>query len=287
MTSTQDTNAFLEFTKLSNQVYLRPATHSDVLSSSPTDPTAILIYAWGDSLPRHLNKYILGYLLLYPNAKIILILGPMVKLFYQSLEQRSHNMETVVNALTGAGERVLVHGMSNTGGVNYAATLHAYRRMNPGKTFPHVLSVFDSTPGSTSVRTNIGPWSRAMAIGAASWFPGPMIIPQFFAMIFLLGLHGMLYLRGIPSPAVFSTKAVNDPDFEGLKARRIYLYGTHDEIIQWQALEEHAAQAKQRGYQTDLERFEGTGHVGHMRGEPERYWRAIREAWAKAIDDWP
>ncbi|KAK6088166.1 PaxU protein [Seiridium cupressi] len=283
MSSTEKTQGFPGFTKLSNTVYLRPAVTSDATASNPTYPTTILMYAWGDALPKHLNKYVLGYLLLYPNAQIVMVLGPMVKMFWQSLEQRSSNMEIAIRALAGADERVLVHAMSNTGGVNYAATLHAYRRLNPGKTLPHILCVFDSTPGSTSVRTNLGPWSRAMAIGAASWFPGPMAVPRFLAVLFLLAIHSIAYIRGIPSAAVFSTKAINDPEFESSKARRTYLYGTHDDIIQWEALEQHAAQAKEKGFQTDLERFEGTSHVGHMKADPERYWGAIKDSWVEAI----
>ncbi|ETS77854.1 hypothetical protein PFICI_09916 [Pestalotiopsis fici W106-1] len=272
------------FTKLSELVYVRPGTKSDNAATKSTDPTTILIYAWGDALPKHLHKYILGYLLLYPSAQIILIMGPMLRLFYQTPEQRSQRMEVVLGALAGADERVLVHAMSNTGGMNYASTLHAYSSLNPEKALPHVLSIFDSTPGSPLLRSNIGPWSRAMAIGAASWFPGPLVIPQFISALFLLVSHGILWLRGIPSPAVFSCKIINDPEFESVKTPRIHLYGTGDDIIPWEAVEDHAASAKQIGYQVDLERFENSPHVGHMRTDPEKYWSAVKEAWLNAVE---
>jgi hypothetical protein len=269
------------FTKLSELVYIKPRTENTATNS--TDPTTILIYAWGDAIPKHLHKYVLGYLILYPGAQIIIVLGPMLRLFYQTPDQRSQRMEVVLGALAGADERVLVHAMSNTGGMNYASTLHAYSGLNPGKTLSHNLSIFDSTPGSPSLRSNLGPWSRAMAIGAASWFPGPLIIPQFIAALFLLVSHGILWLRGIPSPAVFSCKIINDPEYESVKSPRLHLYGTGDDIIPGSAVEEHAASAKQLGYQVDLVRFDGSPHVGHMRTDPDKYWRSVKEAWSSAV----
>jgi hypothetical protein len=226
-----------------------------------------------------------GYLALYPSAKLLVILGPMAKALYQNLEQRSRNMEFVISAVlsgTSKGaehERVLVHAMSNTGGVNYAATLNAYTQQHPGTQFPHVLSVFDSTPSSPNFLANLGPWSRAMAIGASGWFPGPSIIMQGLAAVFLLVIHGFMFLIGRPSPAVFSTMAINNPAFESRDAQRLYLYSKSDEIIPWEPVEDHAAVAKGKGYQVGLEMFLDTPHCGHVRKYPERYWNAIKKAW--------
>ncbi|KAI0173898.1 hypothetical protein BJ166DRAFT_131610 [Pestalotiopsis sp. NC0098] len=273
------------FTKLSELVYVRTGTKTTTRTTDSTDPTTIIIYAWGDALPKHLHKYVLGYLLLYPSAQIVLVLGPMLRLFYQTPGQRSQKMESVLGALAGADARVLVHAMSNTGGMNYASTLHAYCGLHPGRTLPHVLSVLDSTPGSPRLRSNLGPWSRAMAIGAASWFPGPLIVPQFVGALFLLVSHAILWLRGIPSPAKFSCKIINDPEYESVKSPRLHLYGTGDDIIPWQAVEEHAATAKLEGYQVELERFENSPHVGHMRTDPKKYWAAIKDSWSRAVQN--
>ncbi|KAI1848251.1 hypothetical protein JX265_004200 [Neoarthrinium moseri] len=288
MADTKNRSRFPGFIKLSDQVYLRPADDTNntaVISGSP-DPTTILLYAWGDAQPKHIAKYISGYLALFPNARLLIVLGPMIKMFYKSHEQRSKGMEVVLNAMQGAEsaeERVLVHAMSNTGGVNYAATLNAYSQRYPGGSpLVHTLSVFDSTPGSSSFFANLGPWSRAMAIGAASWFPGPLFIMQAFAIIFLLVTHGVMFALGHSSPAVFSTKAINNPELEDKAAARLYLYSKSDEIINWEAVEEHAAEAKGKGFQVDLERFEETPHVGHLRAHPEKYWAAVRGAWHRA-----
>jgi hypothetical protein len=280
---------FPGFTKLSDQVYLRAAGTSTT-TSEQNDPTTIIIYAWGDAHPKHIAKYIDGYTKLYPSAKLIVVLGPMAKALYQNLEQRSRNMEVLIDATfsgsTGEGtrdERVLVHAMSNTGGINYAATLNSYSQQHPGAQFPHVLGVFDSTPGSSSLLANLGPWSRAMAIGASGWFPGPMVIMQSLMAVFLVVVHGFLFLIGRPSPAVFSTMAVNNPEMASIKAQRLYQYSKADEIIHWEPVEKHAADAKELGYQVGLEMFLDSPHCGHMRMYPERYWGAIRKAWDAAV----
>ncbi|KAI0125189.1 hypothetical protein BJ170DRAFT_492811 [Xylariales sp. AK1849] len=287
MAASDKQNPFLGFTRLSSQVYLRPVSEPSDTSNTTAhsnEPTTILIYAWGDARPKHLTKYMEGYLALYPLARLIIVLGPMVKVLYQGLDARSRDMAVVIKAVFGseAQERVLVHAMSNTGGVNYAATLNAYSKLHPGTHFSHSLLVADSTPGSTSFFVNLGPWSRAMAIGASGWFPGPLFVMQSLAVIFLLVTHAFMFLIGHASPAVFSTSAINDPGLEDKRAERLYLYSKADAIIQWEAVEEHAAEAKGKGYQVGLETFADTPHVGHMRKHPEKYWGAIKEAWEGA-----
>ncbi|GAB0132187.1 hypothetical protein EsDP_00000630 [Epichloe bromicola] len=66
--------------------------------------------------------------------------------------------------------------MSNTGAVNYATTLNAYQETF-GHSMPHQLLAMDSTPGSSDLSWgNVTRWSRAMALGAAAWFPWPFAV---------------------------------------------------------------------------------------------------------------
>src|ERR1700712_4949141 len=106
---------FPGFNKLSDQVYLR-AAGANTDTSNQNDPTTIMIYAWGDAHPKHIAKYIDGYTTLYPSAKLVITLGPMVQVLYQNLERRSRNMEVAINAAFSGGttdgtrdHRVLVH----------------------------------------------------------------------------------------------------------------------------------------------------------------------------------
>ena len=45
-----------------------------------------------------------------------------------------------------------------------------------------------------------------------------------------------------------------------------------------------AAHAKVLGYSIDLEMFEGSSHVGHMRLHPEQYWNKVAGSWKQAME---
>ncbi|KAM7200376.1 Eukaryotic protein of unknown function (DUF829) domain containing protein [Naviculisporaceae sp. PSN 640] len=293
------------FTSLSPQVLVQDADPS-TLPATPKDPTTIILYSWGDALPKHVSKYVEGYRALFPAAKIVLIFSPILRALYTTLAQRAKTMIPVIEAVFGQGstttlvprlslaresspaaKRVLVQVMSNTGGINFASTLHAYRQLvgPDAPPFPVDMMVCDSTPGSTVFMTNIGPWSKALALGAASYLPWPFVVTRALAVVFLAAVNSMAILMRETSAAVFSVAAVNDPHLLDIKARRLYLYSKEDDIIHWEDIEKHAADAREKGYQVaEGEMFEGTGHVGHLRAHPEQYWKAIQRVWEETVN---
>jgi hypothetical protein len=286
-------STILGFKKLSDQVYVQEGEPS---LQNPDHPSTVVIYGWGDARPRHVAKYVDGYKTLFPHAKIVLIFSPILKALYQTLEARSGTMVPVIEAVypevlaepdtatkeDKSTERVLLHVMSNTGGINCAATMNAYTK-HTGRVFPHDMLVCDSTPGSPHFIPNVGRWSRAMALGAARWLPWPFIVTQALAAVFLASLHGLGWLIGETSAAEFSTGAVNDPRLADTGAKRLYLYSKEDDIIYWEDIEKHAADARQKGWSVTAELFDGTPHVGHMRAHPEQYWAAISAAWNETV----
>ncbi|KAK4195036.1 hypothetical protein QBC40DRAFT_289732 [Triangularia verruculosa] len=290
------------FTRLSKQVYVQEPTSSPPPGAHETDPTTVIIYGWGDAAPKHLSKYVSGYTTLFPYARLVLIFSPILKTLYQTLDSRSKTMIPVIEALYGpissldsstipskaeSKERILLQVMSNTGGMNLAATMHAFTRAQPAgsaQVFPHDLMVLDSTPGSTAFFPNIVPWSRAMAIGASRVLPFvPFVLIQTMAAAFLATLHGIGHIMGATSAAAFSVAAVNDPSLSDTSSKRLYLYSKEDDIIHWEDIEKHAADARSKGWDVSAETFEGTPHVGHMKAHPERYWKAISAAWQDAV----
>lgn len=173
--------AFADYEAVNSQIYVRP---SDCPSSIPaSSPTIIVLYCWGDSNPEHVAKYAAGYRTLYPCARLVIVFGPILRAITQTLPQRSATMAPALDAIFGdstragedptaahARERVMAVAMSNTGGINIASTLHAYQARF-GAPMPHRLLVCDSCPGSPGFFRNYAPWSRAMALGAANFFP--------------------------------------------------------------------------------------------------------------------
>ncbi|CAP60885.1 uncharacterized protein PODANS_0_700 [Podospora anserina S mat+] len=290
------------FTRLSKQVYVQEPVSSPPPGAHETDPTTVIIYGWGDAAPKHLSKYVTGYTTLFPYVRLVLIFSPILKTLYQTLDSRSKTMIPVIEALYGpisslgssavpskaeSKERILLQVMSNTGGMNLAATMYAFTRAQPtepAQVFPYDLMVLDSTPGSTAFLPNIAPWSRAMAIGASRVLPFlPFIVIQAMAALFLATLHGVGQIMGATSAAVFSVAAVNDPSLSDITSKRLYLYSKEDDIIHWEDIERHAADAKSKGWDVSAETFEGTRHVGHMKAHPDKYWTAISAAWKDAV----
>jgi hypothetical protein len=282
-----------QFKAISDQVFVYQGDpNKDILESSGTavDPAVIIIYGWGDASLKHVSKYTAGFHSLFPSSKIIAVLSPILKAMTLSLDQRIRSMEPVVEEafrenndsgkeLSPSRRTILMHVMSNTGGMNFAATFEAYRRMYHHP-MPHNLLVLDSCPGSTEYTpANVRRFAFAMTVGTAAWFPWPKSVTQWMWFFGLYILRGLEVLVGRESAANFAVKATNSDVLTVKTASRLYLYSKEDAIINWEDIESHAGAAAGKGYRVDRKIFSGSPHVGHMRHWPEEYWKAILQAW--------
>jgi hypothetical protein len=276
------------FTASSDQIYIRdPATQAP---NSPDDPDMILIFGWGDGLPKHVSKYAEGFAQLYPAARQILILGPISKVFFASLARRVTDMTPVVEALKdlvspreAKNSKIMVQAMSNTGGSYYASMLQAYREKYD-QPFPHQLVVFDSTPGSPEFSwKRLGQWSRAMSMGIAGFFPWPELVTRFFMGLATIVIYLAGYLSGEEPAGVFAVRVMDDKSYVSSETKKLYLYSKEDDLISYEDIETYQAHAKTQGYETKAVIFKGSPHVGHMRHHPEQYWGSIQEAWQWAL----
>ncbi|KAL4931429.1 TMEM53 family protein [Aspergillus undulatus] len=295
------TQFFPGFTRLTDQIFIRDSiTDSTPATARPNQPKTIIIFAWGDALPKHVTKYCDGFRTLYPAAKQIAVLSPIMKTITRSMPQRIEAMKRLLDEIYGSKsgfnsreanededkhehtDDVLVLAMSNTGGIAYAATLHAYRQKY-GRTMPHRLAVLDSTPGSTDLTfANMKRFSLAMALGTASWFPWPFVLTQGLWAVFLYVVNIIEKILGRKSAGAESLLAIGDPELSSKNARRLYLYGKEDRIILYSDIEKHVAGAREEGWKADCVVFEDSGHVEHMRRDAVRYWGAIQDSWEEA-----
>jgi hypothetical protein len=124
-----------------------------------------------------------------------------------------------------------------------------------------------------------------MAVGTAKFFPWPAIITQGLWYIFLWANWAFERLRGSEPSGVWANRVMTDKSITSTDSHRLYLYSREDEIIGWKDLEENVAGVKALGWPVDLEMFEGSPHVGHMRLHPEQYWNKISNAWKQAVAD--
>ncbi|KAG7141053.1 hypothetical protein HYQ45_002302 [Verticillium longisporum] len=282
------TAPFPGFTALSEQVFVREAPVSD--GPRPAgQPHTVMLYGWGDGTARNVQKYTDGYAALFPHARQIAVLSPIAKAMFNSAAARAVAMTPVVDTLgaldtdddgNADADAILVEAMSNTGAVNFSATLDAFAARH-GRPLPHRLLVLDSTPGSPWLTwPSLQRWSRAMTIGTAAWFPWPFAVTQCLWGSFLTVNVLAGWCVGREAAGAFALRVTDDDAFETKDARRLYLYSKEDDLITSDDVEMYMAASRQKGYQLRAELFDGSGHVGHMRMHPEKYWKSIADAWA-------
>jgi hypothetical protein len=289
----QQPESSLKFRSIGDQVFLYQGESdedNDEASKVVAGPDVIVIYGWGDGRLKNVSKYTAGFHALFPHSKVIVVLSPILKVMTLSIDARVRNMQPVVDEAfspkESLGEKpssvrrtVLLHVMSNGGGMNLAATFEAYRRMHNGP-MPHNLLILDSCPGSTKFNiANVRRFASAMTVGTAAYFPWPKPVTQWMWFFILYIIRGLELLVGRESSPNFAVKAATNETLATKTAPRLYLYSKEDEIIYWKDIEANAALAVSKGYQVDRKLFQGSAHVGHMRSWPEEYWRVILHAW--------
>lgn len=95
----------------------------------------------------------------------------------------------------------------------------------------------------------------------------------------------MSWLSGLESPLGRGAREQNDRRPGRGRAERevgrMYIYSEGDELVNWKDVEGHMEDARGQGGKVRGEKFKGTGHVGHARGEENsrRYWGCVKGFW--------
>ncbi|RBR14464.1 uncharacterized protein FIESC28_07700 [Fusarium coffeatum] len=278
------TPSFSGFEALSNRIFVH---HPENFQTIPHHPHAVVVFGWGDAPPKHVSKFTDGYRKLFPNAKQIAVLSPIAQGFFDHVSKRTEDMKPIVNELFPTDNNhsenlIICHVLSNSGAGNYICTLNAYRELY-NESMPHVLAVYDSTPGQSKVTwSNLKRWSNAMAMGPAAKLPWPFFVTQTLCIGFFIFIHLFDFVVGRESSPKFCHRLFFDDKWMSKDSTRLFMYGKKDFLIPAEHIEEHIADGLRCGYKTESQTFE-SGHVDHMRKDPERYWRAIDEVWQRTI----
>ena len=252
--------------------------HGTTSTSATDSPDLIILATWADAKLRPINKYVRGYQLLYPTARILVIQSQFYDLAFRSLRSTQKRLDPafdVVLAAARANERILLHSLSN-GGAFISTQLAVKYRLATGNPLPIHAHIIDSAPGSASIR-------RGMAASAAA-APKGLLRPLFLGVLYFFCLTIWLTSR------VFKTVNVVDRLRNGLLDKTIlaakrqisYIYSKTDTIIGFEDVDAHAAEAARDGLQVNRVVFEKSAHVAHLVANPERYWREVEETWKRA-----
>jgi hypothetical protein len=263
-----------------------PDTPADSPSSlqARRSPRLILILSWFAAHEAHIAKYVAQHRLLFPTSRILLVRCPANHVFFPpGVRSQLLPAMQILKALLladrdkndGGAPGLLVHMFSN-GGMNSMTLLLAMLREDKHEhVFPRHVMICDSCPGYFH-------WQRihrAVAHGLPSW-----VSPLIHLGIAINWFIGGFLLRRDP-PLDRQARGLNDKTLTALQTRRLYLYGTGDEMVDWRDVEDHATRAADTGIDVRKEVFPGCKHVSHARADGERYWRLVKEAWdGEAMD---
>lgn len=311
----KDGSALSSFDRISKIVYLyrpQPAAsdrNSSASTAAATSPKLILIGGWMDAREPHLAKYTARLQALYPDSPILLVrsfvyhftgrrfpreVEPAVPIIRSLMaaagaaaDSSSNSQSPAADDDSGSKQRpeMLVHVFSNGGSTMLRLLYDQYRKSararahdaageESGALPPHV-TVFDSAPGRWSWQRSVTAFTlaaarRSFVVRLFVWALSNTLNAFYWICTVPWGRRGFLERTGL---------AHNDPTKNQSEVRRVYIYSEEDQLVDYKDIEEHAAQGREHGYETRLEKFEGTAHVAHARGDEQRYWTIVRETW--------
>jgi Eukaryotic protein of unknown function (DUF829) len=270
---------FPGFERLSANIWCLDAPNSagQTRSTPKNAPDLIILSTWMDASARHINKYILGYQTVYPHSKLLVITNTVADVTFRTERTQMTRLEPVLSiiqttqaAAPNHKSRVLLHIFSN-GGANQACTLAKMHQKHHNTPLPVKAMVLDSCPGTPTFRTAIAAFSVALP---PFW---PLRVVLLGIIYLLLGLSMILH-QVVPSQNMLMRmrERLNDTAFFPLDAPRVYIYSKSDDMIDWEDVELHAADARKQGWKADLELFDGSKHVGHLVADSNKFWKAVQ-----------
>lgn len=265
--------------------YIPPAAYklSSSIAQGPDALSLIILCSWTGANSKHVAKYTTEYQRLFPSTRILVITTTAKDLCFRNSKRKQERLRPAVDRISsleyldtsGNDAGILMHVFSE-GGSNKACELAEAYYTTTGKRLPVSALCLDSTPGHP----------RYLRLCKALNKSLPHIpVLRHTGLVFGSAALGALWLtyhlvKGSENNVITRTRRrLLDPKHFDLSAPRCYLYSKEDALIAWQDVCEHATESSHLGVPVTEELFEGGGHVGHARQEPERYWNAVMCTW--------
>lgn len=248
-------------------------------------PDLIIICAWFRALSKYTAKYLATYHNRYPDVQILLLrsnIGDMQHTPYSTQRTRMLPVVRIIESLPPHNndpnkKKILLHIFSN-GGSNSAVQLASAWQKRHSSPLPVSAMVLDSAPGSSSLSL------AAKAI--TSSFPAQhrwwVTIAVYLFVLPLIALPAFVPGGGGYLIDVLRAR-LNDPECFPRGAGRVYMASPGDELVLMADVEAHCKGAREAGFEAEVVRFEGSGHVGHVREDGGRYWGGVWGLWERAF----
>ena len=266
--------------------FYRPA---ESVSSSPSErtrapPKLIIFAAWTGAQDQHIAKYLTKYQALYPTSPILLLKSPPALVTWNPLKIPNAVAPAVPvvksifpdSASSSADNpELLIHFLSNGGSSSISGLYTAWAAASPdgNATLPPHVTIIDSAPSSISLWPSIE-FFKAFVPPSQHLIATPLLF--LLSATLSTGISIGLLTDWLKTWG----ETHNDRAKNKEEVRRLYVYSEEDKLVGWEGVEAHAKQAVERGFEVRMEKFVGTGHVSHARGETEgRYWGLVGGIW--------
>jgi hypothetical protein len=258
-------------------------------------PTIIIIFGWMGARMPHLLKYTQGYGKLYPSATQLLVrCEPLA--FFKPEWMKTSSFRPAIRALLSLGaispndaqpnanttkHKILVQTFSN-GGCLQLLSLGKQLSKYQCTTVSTSAVIFDSCPqaGAGTLSASIRAFTSIVRFAPLR----VLVILSLYVLHFYATIRKRLF--GIPFLWETAKARLNEPRVLPWLQRsspRLYIYSLTDDLVSWQSVESHAKEAGKLFDDVRTERFENSGHVAHMKQDPERYWAAVEGLWNAAV----
>jgi Eukaryotic protein of unknown function (DUF829) len=250
----------------------------------PYPPSMVILCTWlGGATAKRIDKYIIQYQQLFPDACILLIRTTILDLTLRSFRETRARLAPARDAIcTILGDRdyffdngsdgcILLHIFSH-GGCNMGIQL-ALSMREDGVPLPLRAIIFDCCPGDATFQkayhaatSSLPRGQPAQSIGRLALYP---------AVAAITGLQHF----GVMDSVRDMRAQLNDSAVFGSHAGRLYLYSAADQMVDWQDVQSHLEAAVAKGYRTDGVRFQSSPHCALILEDEGRYWAAIKNFW--------
>jgi hypothetical protein len=284
-------NMLPNFTLVAPSIYEHtPSSVYDHRSQSYKDadaPSLILLCTWTGARARYVVKYTAEYQSLFPHTRIMVITTTAKDLCLRNSKRKQSRLKPAIERISSlayllhAGDHasgILMHVFSE-GGSNKACELAEAYFANTGQRLPVSALCFDSTPGHPRYLRLCNALNKSLPSIPLLRHTGLILGSA------VLGAIWITYcgFKGFENNVITKTRRrLLDPTHFDLTAPRCYLYSKNDALIAYQDVCEHANESILKGIPVEEVLFEESGHVGHAKLEPDRYWRAVMATWRSA-----
>ena len=261
------------FEEVTHSILIRRAPEPPPIRESAntltqSDPALIVVCSWVAAHLKHVAKYTDTYVKDYPNSTILVIQTSLKAVLFspsdKAQQQRIRPASDIINRSTSP---IFFHVFSNGGTVAVSQILQS---LTSDRRAAIQAFVFDSCPGRATYHRIVqavitsAPKQLRLVLPSVVY---PALLPQ--ALLGKVGVENVISKGRMR----LNDKAIAYPGIP-----RLYLYSKADKMIWWEDARDHAAEARDAGYQDVRELvFTSSQHCAHIQENPDKYWKAVKD----------